>query len=544
MIRASGPDGASRTVAAAVSSDIIPADRLYDWGAYCGVPGGIPDRTLTYVTLSPGATAAQVKDAIAHCPEGQVVRLSAGIYHLGTIIISAASPCTLRGDGPGRTIVIGSLSIDSGNIPTSADSWTSPAAVASGTTKGSMAITLSAPPGSSYAVGDLIQITQNDDSNLVWHREGNWAGTKNLRFTTRIAGIRGNTIQLATPIPYPYTAALSPICLAAATRIRLFGIENLTILGSAPVTMSCADRCWLRDIEISGFENAGITVWGSSQCEIRRCYFHDAAGFPGSDGYFVHLQYGNSCCRVEDNIAFRTGQMIINSGSACFVGYNYATDQRRTSHKWVEVAFDSNHGPHSFMNLWEGNVGQRYQNDGYHGSGSHQILFRNNLHGVSPVGYTQERQLIDLSRGSYYESVVGNVLGHSSWTPHAYEAPASGADHKRGYIYVLGWGTPDSGLPTEAVPWANWTDALPDAKVEATLLRHANYDYYNRATVYQSGLSHAIPPSLCYAAKPPYFGSLQWPPIGPDVSGLVTAIPAQARWTAYQNSGSLIDLFR
>jgi hypothetical protein len=99
----------------------------------------------------------------------------------------------------------------------------------------------------------------------------------------------------------------------------------------------------------------------------------------------------------------------------------------------------------------------------------------------------------------------------------------------------------------EAVPLENFTPpggTYPDSKVAATLFRHANFDYYNKATVYQSGMSQAIPPSLYYAAKPSYFGSLQWPPIGPDVSGLVTNIPAQTRWTGYLSSRRLDDLFK
>lgn len=162
---------------------------------------------------------------------------------------------------------------------------------------------------------------------------------------------------------------------------------------------------------------------------------------------------------------------------------------------------------------------------------------------MSVAGYTQERQLVDLVRGAYYESVVGNALGDASRTPTAYAATTS-ADYALCYVYVLGWGTPDSATPTTDVTlWTNWTGALPGPNVQATLFRHANYDYCHRATVYQDGMSQSIPPSLYYTAKPSYFGSLQWPPIGPDVSGLVTNIPAQARWAAYLSSGRLDDLF-
>jgi PKD repeat protein len=548
---ASGSDTISRTVVVATSSDAIPADRLYDWASYSGIPGGIPNRTTIYQSFSSGASSSSIQSAIASCPAGQVVYLGPGTY--SSLTITSAHQCTLRGAGPGQTIVSGRIYLNGGSIPADAGTWSNTRALASGYTKGSMSITLATAPGSGFAVGNLIQITQNDDYVLVFHRTGNWAGTKNLRFTSRITSVSGNTIGLATPIPYSYSAGQNPICMSTSTSVVLCGVEDMTINGESPIVAEGTDRCWIKGLELTGYDNAGATFqYGNSQSEMRRCYSHDPAGFPNSDGYWFFMQYGGSCFRIEDNIAAHVASGILNSGAGGFIGYNYVYDTRGggVQPTWIAVAFRSNHGPHSIMNLWEGNVGSRYQNDGYHGSGSHQVLFRNNFNGLDgPVGNTGERQLVDSCRGSYYESVVGNVLGDPSWVPYAYEAPRDGADHNRGYIYVLGWGACDSTDPnnSDTPAWENFTPpggSYPDTNVAATMIRHANYDYYNRMTLYQSGKSQAIPSSLVYASKPSYFGSLQWPPIGPDVGGLATAIPAQARWNAYLSSGSLADLFR
>jgi hypothetical protein len=97
------------------------------------------------------------------------------------------------------------------------------------------------------------------------------------------------------------------------------------------------------------------------------------------------------------------------------------------------------------------------------------------------------------------------------------------------------------------VPWDNWTKStgVPDPDVAGTLLRHGNYDHYHQGVVWDLDIvSHVIPASLYYSSKPSFFGSLLWPPIGPDVVGLVTSIPARARWDAYNVSGDLSDLFR
>jgi hypothetical protein len=93
--------------------------------------------------------------------------------------------------------------------------------------------------------------------------------------------------------------------------------------------------------------------------------------------------------------------------------------------------------------------------------------------------------------------------------------------------------------------WSSYPGTYPDAAVAATLLRHGNYDYSHRDVIWDSGISsRTIPDSLFYPSKPAFFGSLQWPPIGPDVSGLVTNTPAKARWNAFLTSGNLDDLFR
>ena len=85
--------------------EIIPTDRRATWQGNVGVQGGIPIRTTVYQTLNPGATAAQINSAIASCPAGQVVYLSAGTYNLSGAINLTKSNVTLRGAGPSSTIL-------------------------------------------------------------------------------------------------------------------------------------------------------------------------------------------------------------------------------------------------------------------------------------------------------------------------------------------------------------------------------------------------------------------------------------------------------
>jgi PKD repeat protein len=547
VTNASGSDSMMRTVSVTTTGDvIIPADRLIDW-SFAGVPGGIPSRGTISTTLNAGSTHTQINNAIAACPSGQVVLLGAGVYQLaGTITFGSKGGVTLRGVGPGRTTIY-----TSGRMAITSDSpsFTSYIYLSSGYTKGSTTVTLSSTPSATYRVGNLIQIDQNDDYDLVWHRSGNWAGTRNLRFTARITGVSGNNVSFTPPLPYSLNASYSPGVRAASVCSSLCGIEGLTVDtgDSDSIQLRGADRCWIYKVEV---KNGGTTVGhivlqDCSQCEVRKTYVHHAYGYPGQpEGYGITLYYGASSCLVEDNIVYRTAPGILcESASGCAITYNYFKDMCRDGvvHPW-QVPLVANHGPHGIMDLWEGNMAEKWQNDGYHGSTSHQILFRNNIHGVNSF-YTMERRLVDLCRGSYYHSVVGNVIGDALWSPNRYEAPVD-FGHDEGFIYVLGFPNPGNSHLSPETDWTNWTAPLPDAKVMATLIRHGNYDYYNHAVVWDANISsHIIPNSLIYGSKPAFFGSLQWPPIGPDVSGFVSNTPAKVRWNAYSISGNLDDLF-
>jgi len=187
-------------------------------------------------------------------------------------------------------------------------------------------------------------------------------------------------------------------------------------------------------------------------------------------------------------------------------------------------------------------MAEQFMNDGYHGTGSHQTLFRNWIHGLHPDN-TLNRKMIDLCRGSYYHNIVGNVLGDSSWMAAAYEMSGN-PELNNGYIYRLGYPNMGNNEYSAETAWPLYHGSYPDAKVKATLLRHGNYDYRNRATVWDPAISdQTLPASLFYSSKPSYFGSLQWPPFGPDVPGYAAGIPAQTRWQTYLGSGRLSDLF-
>jgi len=77
--------------------------------------------------------------------------------------------------------------------------------------------------------------------------------------------------------------------------------------------------------------------------------------------------------------------------------------------------------------------------------------------------------------------------------------------------------------------------AVHDAFVKANTLIHGNWDAHNNDVVWDSKIADkSIPNSLFLSSKPGWFGSLKWPPYGPDesptsVTGDLAKIPAGYR---------------
>ncbi len=86
-------------------AELLSPPRTTDWSSP-GVAGGIPKRTTLCATLNPGASVSQINSAIAACPSGQVVFLSAGTYTLSSgITFDGKSNVTLRGAGADQTFL-------------------------------------------------------------------------------------------------------------------------------------------------------------------------------------------------------------------------------------------------------------------------------------------------------------------------------------------------------------------------------------------------------------------------------------------------------
>jgi hypothetical protein len=538
-----------------LQAQIIPADRKIDWNLnIVGVPGGIPNRTTIYTTIDAatygnGTTdaSAVINTTISNCPPDQVVYLPAGTYRVNSTIKLSKSKMTLRGAGMGKTIILGQVASGDGIIAMPQDNAMAPErAIISGYTKGSTRIVVDNP--SNIAAGSMLKIFQTNDTAFIWspHNEKDC-----LQQRVVVTAVSGSNVDFYPPLVWTYTSTLHPRWryMYPTNGINFTGIEELSIKRGASnmtaqnVWFMSTYACWVKNVESSNCEDQHFLFTGCLRNEIRGSYMYETS--TDNEGYGIILYGGiwsdNTGFLIEDNAATKLFVFIgIDKTVGSVIAYNYAWDMHTNVWDKQTAAFSPNHMPHSMMNLWEGNVGQQYQDDGYHGSSSHQTLFRNWFNGLHP-NYTQNRKMIDLCRYSYYNNIVGNVLGSPEWAAEMYEMTGNDLWYSHSCIYRLGYphmgnngyvdGYPPSGTMNPDSTFDSDGNSGHDPRVKATLLRHGNYDYQTQSTIWDSSIaSHNLPASLYRTSKPDWFGAVPWPPIGPDVPGLVNKIPAQLRF--------------
>src|SRR5712671_5790540 len=226
------------SVFSAQLSFVSPNNQI-PWQA--GVPGGIPQRTTIFTTLSPGASAAQINSAIASCPSNQVVFLSAGTYNLNGQITINKSGVTLRGAGPKNTILMFSGTSPQALIDFNGNSPWNPASTrlknwTAGYTKGNTTITLDSI--GDLTVGNLLVLDQNADNILVVPPAAGTGGdlgrgnTRQQFQVVRVTGISGNNVSISPGVYMTnWSSAYAPQAWWWGNSITMCGLEDLRLDG-------------------------------------------------------------------------------------------------------------------------------------------------------------------------------------------------------------------------------------------------------------------------------------------------------------------------
>ena len=529
--------------------DPIDPSRRIIWDA--GVPGGITHRATICETLDSTATAAEINTAIAGCTVGQVVFLEAGTYSLTTgLVFNDKSDITLRGDGPDQTKLVFTGTNSCGGInstvcvrngqlnhrtaPGNTANWTA------GYAKGTTVITLDNT--TNISVGTVLTLDQLNDTDTdngeLWVNEtdnvgayeGPGGGSRTDRAQVqlvKVTAINGSDITITPGLHMPnWRTGRSPgAWWSSDTPIVGVGIEALKIdhtnnANQSGIGFYNAYGCWVRNIASIKSERDHVWLFQSARLTVRDSYFF-ATKTNESLSYGVE-SFVTSDCLVENNIFENVVSPLIINGSTSgnVYGYNYTNENLGLPTTWLFASIND-HAAGMAMNLHEGNDVNSWGSDGFHGTRHFDTVFRNRLHGWEP-GKTNVTHGADLQTFARFHNAVGNVMGTSTYhTVYERATPAASSDTA---IWVLGFSRTAPNPPD-------------DTLVEATLFRWGNCDTVTdtcrfEASEVPSGLAkyaNPVPPdqtilnSYYLSSRPAWFdtpfGSVPWPPIGPDITG-------------------------
>lgn len=540
-------------------AQIIPATNapVAVW-AVAGVPGGIPNRTNIFTTLSAGATGGQIQTAINSCPPGKVVLLGPGTYDVGSMTLAAPGNWVLRGAGMGQTILNfsgGYANFYLGNYPPWGGSWLNTVNITGGGAQGSTNITVASISG--YAVGDLCVIDMDNSDWIVGYGAGgsgsqtmnsdsagkNRDGNRVQLHIAEITAVSGNNLTFWPPLPFALDLARAPQVSEFGVRgPRWSGVEDLTFnfggTSSAGLFAGGLYAFWLKNVEVKNWGTFGVWPRWSACFEMRGCYVHEPNTYNWGKGYALQLDPCSGSL-IVDNIFYKNQDTVLLQGgcSGNVLAYNFLSFSYNgyIGVDWLLQEAGANHTPFPAYNLFEGNYIGKYQPDYYYGPSSHGAVFRNRITGNGPW-ITQNRVAVSIDAQQRHYSVVGNQLGErtapSSITlakpgvTLTYAAPGSIAwgydpgsanfSYTSAQIYRLGYpfsGNNGSGSGT----------AVHDAHVKTNTLRHGNWDAANNKVMWDARIADTnVPNSLFLSTKPGWFGNLPWPPYGPSAPSSTT----------------------
>lgn len=591
---------------AALWTGILDTTRATDWTAP-GTAGGIVNRTTqcgSTISAYTG-TAATINTAITNCTAGQFVKLGAGTFTLSTMI-SLKATVTLRGSGANQTFIKftsaghgGCNGLGASVCATMSDSSWSAISGSQGNTanwtagysQGTTVITLSST--TNLAVGKLIILDQTDDTSDdgtiyncqtsgVCSDQGTDVGRtgRGQHETKIVTNIAGGNVTVSPPIINPnWRSGQSPGAWwsSSAQPISGVGIEDLSLDYTSVGTNATygmqfmgAVNSWVKGVRSIKANNAHINFYQSQSITVRDSYFYGNQG-ACSQAYSMEPWLSDNLL-VENNIFQHEASPMVLSGSVGSVmAYNYSLDDYFNcgDTAWMQGS-SYHHEQGSNYHLWEGNIGINLTADNIHGPSQMGTAFRNRWDGKDPLNSlnkTEQTVPINIYSFNRFFNIIGNVLGYASYhTTYQVNTTTSGAQNGGANcdvtIYRLGWGGNCDNAQNNG-----------DPTLKNTLMRWGNYDVVSAAVRWcgnsgstgwsttcsstsevPSGIgtyanavpaAETLPASFYLSSKPAWFGSIPWPPIGPDVTGgsvsgyggHINKIPAQVCFEGMSDDG-------
>ena len=531
------------------SADLISIERRIDWSKNAGLNFVIPTYPIgRNAKNDDGAVGdgvaddtAAIRSCIKNTPTNTSCYVPPGTYKLEDSVALYDVPSgtnlgghkSLVGAGADKTHFIA----DS-NVSTVFYGYTFSEAfnmnVVAGATKGSTRIYVNAsdPNLVNYAPGNLIMVDQGpgDGEENVPGYIPRPVGQMDL-----VTGVGSNYIDLQSPMYYDYNMSLNVQISNKNTAVTQIGIENISIdrvqAGSGSgknVWMSGCVNCWVRNITTKNVWNWHVSFERSYGDVVRDSWFEQTWQYNcgGNACYGTSLYDKTSDAFVYNNVYIHMRHaMITESGGAGNIfAYGYSREPINENGLTTDYLMGdlTTHGGYPFMNLWEGNVGGTLKTDIVLGSSTANTFYRNNVE-VKGLNTTYVAMFaVDDQASNQNENFVGNLFGSSG---------------KMTQTSRLGCNQDTcSGNATWNTAYTNQTIPLPDARVNATILMHGNYDFRLNATVWDPNVpQHTLPNSLVYNSTPSWWPTnLAWPPFdGTNRSSANNLIPAQIRYLIF-----------
>ena len=104
-----------------------------------------------------------------------------------------------------------------------------------------------------------------------------------------------------------------------------------------------------------------------------------------------------------------TAPIMTGNSSGTVVAYNFMTDMFYSVSNWMMAGLQGSHDAGTGMNLFEGNVGNAFLMDNYHGTGNLTTVFRNRLAGTEGAKAANTIPLNLFGYNRFVNVVVGDA---------------------------------------------------------------------------------------------------------------------------------------
>ncbi len=550
-------------------------------GVAGGVPANYTQCGSTIAAYT--GAAATINNALAACGPNTYVLLGAGTFTLSTGIRWSVNNVALRGSGPTQTMLVfqggahdgcGGVGANVCMISTStndiqgfgnAANWTA------GYAQGTTTITISANTTGSTkpVVGTALFLdqlndgsTRSQDTNGIFvcstgggqctqSNGGNGRSGRNQQELVTVTAISAGacpcTVTISPGLYMPnWRSGQSPQAWwANGPYLTGVGLESVAVdvtqdtLASGGSVQAIAffnvTDSWVKNIRTdrhlaTAISNSGvkhIELYQSKHITIRDSYFF---GRGSVDEYGVGF-WDASNNLIENNIFQTIGTpMIHENGNGNVFGYNFTIDNwwGNPPGTWAQGSIYG-HGSHEHYALAEGNLAYGLEFENYFGHGFFVTAFRNRFTGFQAGNLNQTVPMFIYGLNRYF-NIVGNVLGTSGYHTTYQTVGGGSAANCLTSIYAIGLGDNCNNGDGSSKPL---DDTLVSNTSLTTLMRWGNYDTANSANRFinaevPSGISlyanpvpasQTLPASFYLPAKPVWWSTMPWPPIGPDVTG-------------------------